>query len=416
MTSRWPGRSGGRIPATLVLLAALMALPGCITPKPPTPTLVGPDSGWTNTRTVFRATDINATNVVFDWGDNPKEEWTGIDTKYAHVYTAQGTYIVKCRELNDPDFGTARWGNWSNPCTVHVVPETLMHPDSIYAALQLGHTPTWSCVLPNGSAVYVTSGDDSSVYVLDPGTNSITNSIRVQSDPSFCIASAAGDKVYVGNHGSKSISVIRTSDNSAMDTLRLSSAADGMALLPGDTLFCISHKTENEVSIARLSDGSAVARIAVSDSPCAVTCSPDGRHVYVACLRRNKIAVISTLDRTVEKTFMTGDRPTSILFSPTGETAYVACNDARRVELYRCSDFAKIDSIALDSRYLLMLPGNRCLYDMSGGTVSIIRRNDNFTLRQLPLGTAGAPSVLPDGSRIYVPNGNAVTVLGPSHG
>ena len=103
----------------------------------------------------------------------------------------------------------------------------------------------------------------------------------------------------------------------------------------------------------------------------------------------------------------------SAVFSPSGETAYVACEGAGRVELLRCSDFTIIDSIAVATRYLLMLPGNRCLYNMSGGAVSIFRRSDNCLLRQLQLGTTGGPSVLPDGSRLYVPNGNVVTVLGP---
>lgn len=418
-----------RLVAALAILVALTTLPGCfITPKPPTPTLTGPDTGWTRTRTVFTTSDANRpggfdAEVVFNWGDTAAEQWCGDDVRFIHIYAEPGTYVARCRVLYLPnmesfEFGKARGGNWSNPCTVHVVPETLMHPDSICATVQLNHTPTWSCVLPNGSAVYVTTGDNSSVYVLDPGTNSVTKSVRVQSDPTCCVASAAGDRVYVGNHGSKSISVIRTSDDSVLDTIRLSSAPDGMALLPGDTLLCVSHKTENEVSIIRLSNGSAVARIAVSDSPCAMTCTPDGQHVYVACLRYNRLAVISTLDHTVEKTFHTGDRPTSMLFSPSGETVYVACENAQQVQLYRCSDLTRIDSISVDARYLLMLPGNRCLYDvseygMSYSTVSVLRRSDNFVLRQFQLSTAGGPSVLPDGSRLYVPNGNVVTVLGP---
>jgi hypothetical protein len=49
----------------------------------------------------------------------------------------------------------------------------------------------------------------------------------------------------------------------------------------------------------------------------------------------------------------------------------------------------------------------------SDGHVRILRRSDNFILRQFQLSQAGGPSVLPDGSRLYVPNGNVVTVLGP---
>jgi len=428
---------------------------------PPAPTLAGPDTGWTNTPTVFKATNLpeSGDGLDFDWGENLYPgvivtSSTSITEQHAHVYAEPGTYIVRCCVEYITGDWSSREGDWSSPCTVHVVPEILMHPDSVYATIQLNHTPAWSCALPDGKAVYVTSVDDSTVYVLDPGTNSVTESIRVQSAPSCCISSTAGDRVYVANHGSNSISVVRTSDNSVVDTIRLPGAPDGLALLPGDTLLYVSHQTMSQVSAIRLRDDSIIANIAVNDGPCAMACTQDGKHVYAACLGNSRLAVISTLDHTVKKTLQVGDRPTSILFSPSGETAYVACEYAQQVEMYRCSDFTKIDSVSVDAQYLLMLPGSRCLYDISeygmgSSTVSILRRSDNFLLRQFRLSTdgvpsvwrdgyslyapsagvlgrgddlvlnqlqlskTGGPSVLPDGSRVYIPHGSVVTVLGP---
>ncbi|MCX6843690.1 MAG: hypothetical protein NTX53_15590, partial [candidate division WOR-3 bacterium] len=79
----------------------------------------------------------------------------------------------------------------------------------------------------------------------------------------------------------------------------------------------------------------------------------------------------------------------------------------------------KLDSLRLCAQHLLMLPGNRCLYTfskygMESSEIRVYRRSDNFLLRNLGIGRAGGPSALPDGSRLYVPNGNSVTVLGPS--
>jgi YVTN family beta-propeller protein len=410
-----------RLVAAIGVLVALTTLPGCITPKPPTPTLTGPDTGWTHTPTVFTETHASTggwtTILLAKWGDSPDESRASGDHP-SHEYADPGTYVVECRLVNIPwvewgQLGGSRGGNWSNPCTVHIVPDTLTHPDSIYATVEFSHTPSWSCVLPNGSAVYVTNGDDSSVYVLDPSTNSITESIRVQSDPTCCVASAAGDRVYVSNHGGNSISAIRTADNSVVDTMPLPAPPDRLLLLPGDTLLYVSHAAANRVSVVRLSDDSIIASIVVRDSPCAMTCTQDGQYVYVAGVGNDTLTVINALNHTVEKSFRSGDRPASMLFSSGGETAYVACERAKQVLLYRSSDLARIDSIGFPAQHLLMLPGYRCLYGMSGGAVSIFRRSDNFLLRQLKLGSAGGPSALPDGSRIYVPNGNVVTVLGP---
>jgi YVTN family beta-propeller protein len=420
-----PGRKRGtaRLVAAFALLVALATLPGCfITPKPPTPTLAGPDTGWTHTPTVFTETHPGTGGwnpyLWVDWGDSTGGLQWGAPP--SHEYSEPGMYIARCRLINivDDEFlwSQSRGGNWSNPCTVHVVPETLTHPDSVYATVQLNHTPTWSCVLPNGSAVYVTSGDDSSVYVLDPGTNSVTESIRVQSDPTCCVASAAGDRVYVSNHGSNSISAIQTSDNSVVDTIPLPAAPDGMALLPSDAFLYVSHAAKNRVSVIRLSDDSIIASIAVRDSPLGITCTPDGQHVCVGGMGNDTATVISTLDHSVERTFRVGKRPMSAVFSQSGETAYIACELARQVLLYRCSDLTRIDSagVGFYPRHMLMMPGGRCLYvGSSDGYVGILRRSDNFLLRQLKLASAGGPSALPDGSRIYVPNGNVVTVLGP---
>jgi YVTN family beta-propeller protein len=401
----------------------LTTMPGClITPKPQTPTLAGPDTGWTNTPTVFTATNLSSggkdAEVVFDWGDSPDEQWTGFDTRYAHFYAEPGTYVAKCRVLYLPHFGSPRGGNWSNPCTVQIVPDTLLHPDSIYATVEFSRKPSWTCVLPNGDAVYVTSGEDSSVHVLDPVTNTCGERIPVQADPACCVASATGDRVYVANHGSNSISAIRTSDNTVADTISLGAAPDRLTLLPGDSLLYVSQAAKNRVSVIRLSNDTIIANIAVRDSPRAMSCTPDGQHVYVAGIGNDTLTVISTLSHTVERTWRVRKRPTSIVFSPSGETAYVACEGSEQVMLYRCSDFAKLDSLALDAQHLLMLPGGRCLYTISKygmdySDVRVYRRSDNFLLRNLGIGRAGGPSALPDGSRLYVPNGKVVTVLGP---
>jgi len=415
--------------AVLAVLAALVTVPGClITPKPATPTLIGPDTGWTKAPTVFTATGRTSdswwTWVTFYWGDSTDENSTTGD-RYTHVYAEPGTYVVRCRSENVPDiyrleFGGARGSDWSNPCTVHIVPDTITHPDSVYATVEFPHGINWTCALPNGGAVYATCSADSSVYVLNPATNTCTGRIAVGPGPTCCITSAAGDKLYVSIHGGNVVSVIETATNTVVDSIPLPAAPDGLALLPGDSILYVSHSSSNEVSVVRLSDDSVVAQVAVRDSPCGMTVTPDGGQVFVACMGNDSIAVINTAGHFVEKACHAGNRPTSILFSPSGETAYVAVQLSRQVALFRTSDLVKFDSCGLDlyAQYLVMLPGNRCLYVVSpdgySSRVSVLRRSDNCLLRQLILKRPGAPSVLPDGSHFYVPNANFVSVLGPS--
>jgi len=120
----------------LATLAALATLLGCHSvPKPPTPVLAGPDTGWTHVATAFEATsayppdDEITAATYFDWGDNSTTGGYTMGLPYEHIYAEPGTYVVKCRFLytrQHLDWFTtrSRYGDWSNPCTVHIVPCT----------------------------------------------------------------------------------------------------------------------------------------------------------------------------------------------------------------------------------------------------------------------------------------------------
>jgi hypothetical protein len=128
------------VKACTLLLAAIALLPGCHSvSKPPTPTLVGPDTGWTQVTTVFTATSASPNNegitavTYFDWDDGSSNGGYTMGLPYEHVYAEPGTYVVKCRfqymqQHLDWFSVDTRYGDWSNPCTVSIVPGALMRP------------------------------------------------------------------------------------------------------------------------------------------------------------------------------------------------------------------------------------------------------------------------------------------------
>ena len=123
-----------RIGLLSVMLATLTALPGCRSvPKPPTPTLTGPDTGWTHVPIVFASTPTDmepegiAAMAYFDWGDSSMNGGYSIGFPYEHAYMEQGTYVLRCRykyvrQSLDWFVVENRYGDWSNPCTVCIVP------------------------------------------------------------------------------------------------------------------------------------------------------------------------------------------------------------------------------------------------------------------------------------------------------
>jgi hypothetical protein len=109
----------------------LTALPGChYVPTPSRPTLAGPDSGWTNTSTEFTLQFTHpwgdwVTTAYFDWGDSiGSGEDNHLDEPIPHVYSKPGMYLARARLQNlyvDEFTSIYKLGDWSNPCTVHIV-------------------------------------------------------------------------------------------------------------------------------------------------------------------------------------------------------------------------------------------------------------------------------------------------------
>ena len=125
--------SAMRIRMLLATLAVLATLLGCYSvPKPPTPVLAGPDTGWTQVQTVFTSTPTDmepegiAAMAYFDWGDRSINGGYSIGFPYEHAYVEPGTYVVRCRyryvrQSLDWFVVENRDGDWSNPCTIDIV-------------------------------------------------------------------------------------------------------------------------------------------------------------------------------------------------------------------------------------------------------------------------------------------------------
>ena len=116
------------------MLAGLLlaSLPGChYVPKPPTPTLLGPDTGWTHVPTSFTIAFTHqsghwVTQADFDWGDSSFtwSVYNHLDESITHVYSEPGTYLARARLENlyvDEYTSVCKVGDWSNPCTVQIV-------------------------------------------------------------------------------------------------------------------------------------------------------------------------------------------------------------------------------------------------------------------------------------------------------
>jgi YVTN family beta-propeller protein len=310
------------------------------------------------------------------------------------------------------------------PCTLRILPDTLVHPDSVVATIPTGSRANdWACVLPDGSKLYVTNAAADSLSIIDTQTNSVTAVIAVPDSPTCCVASSSGQYVYVSCVAARSVAVVDVGGDSVIRTIPVDGQPDRLAILPNDGFIYVAHADSAVVSVVSTSDDSVVARVSVVGVPTGIAVKPGGEYVYVASEAGNAITVIRTADNTVTSSAGIGGGPADVDFSPTGDTVYSACPNAKTLLLLRASNLMTLSEMSYDSldwpspRYAFVHPNGQCFYVTSTGSWStagpaVMRRSDNYLLGLTNAGKARMAVPSPDGSRVYVPSTTGVVVLG----
>lgn len=397
--------------------------------KLPTPIVTGPDTGWTRAPVLFSAHNPDGSPAgigqTWTWGDGTS------GTQSSHYYKLPGTFQVACMvsPVNGSPFGLFGQpdpSDFSVPCTLHILEDTLTFPDSLVSTIRVGPGyHVWACVVPDGSRLYIARAEVDSVSVMETQMNTMVATVAVQDSPVCCVASNSGLYVYVLNAGSGTVSVVRTSDNAVLDTIHAGYHPNSLALLPDDSLLYVGHADSSLVTVYRTDNDSCVARVALQGIPSGIAVRPGGEYVYVTSEGGNCLTVLRATDNTIVSSATLAGGPAGMTFSPDGETAYVACPASRDLALLRTSNLSTVSRVTYDSmgisfpRYAAMLPDGPCLYvisvSRSANKVAVLRRSDNYLLRQYYLdatGIAGPAVPLPDRSRVYVPTSSGVFVLG----
>lgn len=413
-----------RIKLVAVAVAACCLL-GCGEPKLPTPVAVGPDSGWVRAPVKFTARNSDGSLAgpvaIYDWGDGAGS------INQIHTYSAPGLYQVICRACEFPELGPIRYSDSSEPHPIRILEDTLVFPDSIVHTIPIGpgHNVR-GCVLPDGSRLYLARTQADSVSVVETQTNSVIAVVPAPNSPVSCVASHSGEYVYVTGLASGTLCVIRTSDNTVVHTIA-AGRLNCLALHPNDSLLYMGYTDNNHVAVMRIDNDSLLAQVDVEAEPSCIVVKPGGEYIYVVSEDGKCVTVVRTADNAVVTSKKFGTGPTDCLFSPTGDTVSVTFPSDGDLALLRSSDLSLLSHTSYDTmefmfgRYVAGLPGGPCLYvtaaSENGSRVAVVRRSDNYLLRNLyfggsGMGIAGPAIPLPDRSRVYVPTSKGVFVLG----
>ncbi|WP_028923684.1 Hsp70 family protein [Pseudonocardia acaciae] len=294
---------------------------------------------------------------------------------------------------------------------------------SLGTPIQVGATPTFVAVSPNGRLAYVANGaakivtvvdtsinkviatipveagppqyvtfapDGRKVYlsifneartiaqvgVLDTTTNRIVATIPVRTRPFLAAVTADGRWLYVPNHDSGTVSVIDTANNTVAREIKVPANPHWIEFSKDGTRAYTANHESNLIAVLDTATGAVTAQIPVQTSPHSLAVHPNRPLLANVNYDSNSVTVIDTNTNKVTATIPVGKNPREISWAPDGRFAYVA--------------------------------------NETDGTVSVINIETNQVTATIPTGPAPSSiGVLPNGQQAYVTNqaGTTLAVL-----
>ena len=105
--------------------------------------------------------------------------------------------------------------------------------NTVVATIAVGTRPYELVVSPDNSTVYVVDSGSNEVSVIDAATNTVKTTIPVGKGPEFTAITPDGKTLYVTNYNDASISVISTASNTVTSTHTIGGAElSGIAVSP----------------------------------------------------------------------------------------------------------------------------------------------------------------------------------------
>jgi YVTN family beta-propeller protein len=139
-------------------------------------------------------------------------------------------------------------------------------------------------------------------------------------------ALAAGPKAYVGNFKDSTVSVIDTGTERVLATVPVAAGPDGIVISPNGRSVFVSGASASALSEIDAATDSVAHTIEVGKGPQGLAATGDGRWVLVAVNGDDRVAFVDTAMHTVSATVPV-PKPHTIAVRPDGRQAYVASQE-----------------------------------------------------------------------------------------
>jgi DNA-binding beta-propeller fold protein YncE len=184
-------------------------------------------------------------------------------------------------------------------------------------------SPAGICVNSAAKLLYVTTKDDSSVYVCNTETKSVVQKIKLPADPYTCLLSNDNKQLFVSGWGGAKVLVVNTETNKIETEITTAKNPNDMVLTADGRYLFVAHGNDNVVSLIDVQQTKVIETLTASlypdapvgSTPNGVALSNDQNTLYVANADNNCLAVfdVSVKGQSRSKGFIpTGWYPTSV--------------------------------------------------------------------------------------------------------
>ena len=350
--------------------------------------------------------------------------WKLLAGAVAAVLTIVLGVTLALRAADDPGSGAAAAATTPPASSSPTPPAPVISPSvpipSAGAAIDVGETPGYVQVAPNGRFAYITNRDAGVVTVLDTTLNSRVAEITIEAGPPrFVTFSPDGKRAYVTVYtDDRTINAVVFLDTATLDVLRtvpVGKRPFAPATTPDGSLLYVPSHDDGEVEVLDTETGEIVDRIVTPPNPHWVVFSADGKTFYTA---DHESGVVTGFDAGTHKliaTIRVGRAPHSLALSPDGNWLSVVNYESNELMIIDRASHTVRQTVSLDLRPqdVTYAPDGRYLYtaNVDADTVDVIDTATGIRTARIPIGDAPTSiSVTPDGRRAYVTILNEGTV------
>jgi YVTN family beta-propeller protein len=267
--------------------------------------------------------------------------------------------ITEINSASDVVFGTAPWAHGSNGgiavtrdgsrlyvsnheiSSVSVFDTTTNVPIS---EIGVGLNPIGLALTPDGTRVYVANQTSNNVSVIATATNTVVDTIAVGLNPIWVTISHDGSRAYVSNQNDSTLSVIATASNSVIASIPVGTFPFHSLFTSGGRFLWVSAQGDNVVDVVDTNTNTVVSTIPAGTNPRGIGFSSDGGHAYVADFGSNTVAVIDVASETLTGFITVGAAPWGLAITPR-DLVYVANFGSNTVSVIDSSTNQVIDTV-----------------------------------------------------------------------